>query len=225
MILLLTRGQVGGIDDPGDLLQPAGDPGGAELQQIVPFFHQRLLAEPEQADAQPGGHLRLGLARHRRQLSARDVNLFRQGKPGGTPGARLDQRRLVESLDGADRAALARGIKDHFVAHPQAAGRHRAGDDAAVIALGGELVDVLHRHPERLVHCGAFGREPIQRLEDGGAGVPRHGAAAAGDVVALPAGRGDETGGMDPDLVEKGAVFADDARRMVPGRIPRDPSC
>ena len=57
-----------------------------------------------------------------------------------------------EGLHAADARPLAAGQEDDLVAHVQPAGHDPAGDDAPIVALLGELVDVLHRQAQGLVH-------------------------------------------------------------------------
>ena len=61
------------------------------------------------------------------------------------------------------------------------------GDDAPVVALLGELVDVLDRHPERTVDRRRLAVERVERIEHGRAVVPGKMRGAIGDVVAAAA--------------------------------------
>ena len=74
------------------------------------------------------------------------------------------------------------------------------GDDAAIIALLGELVDVLHRHAEWRVDRRRLGVECVERLEHRGSVVPGQVGRARRDVVAAAAAGGDEalTAGCRP---------------------------
>jgi hypothetical protein len=67
-------------------------------------------------------------------------------------------------------------MEDHRVAHVQDPALDGAGYDSPVIAAGGELVDILHRHPERLLYCAGLGTKAVENLQCRWAGVPRHGA-------------------------------------------------
>ena len=64
-----------------------------ELEQVVLPLDHRLLAEPEQADAQPGGDLGARLMLQRRQLAAGDVDLLLQGEADGPAGLGAGLRR------------------------------------------------------------------------------------------------------------------------------------
>ena len=80
------------VHDAVDLLDPRRHPGGAELEQVVLPLDQRLLAEPEEAHAQPGGDLGPRLVLQRRQLAAGDVDLLLQGEADGPAGLGADLR-------------------------------------------------------------------------------------------------------------------------------------
>ena len=94
------------------------------------------------------------------------------------------------------------------------------GDDAAVVALLGELVDVLDRHPEGKLDRRRLGVEPVERIENGGAVVPRKLGGPIGDVVAAAPGHRDEGRRPDADLVEERGVLAHDL--VVHTAVPAD---
>ena len=163
-----------GVHDAEDLLDPRGDARRAQLEQVLLALDHRLLAEPEEAHPEPGGDLRARLVLERRHLAARDVDLLlqREARPPAPASARR-LRRPVEGLDALDPALLARGVEDHLVAHLHRAGVDGARHDAPVVALLGELVDVLDRHAERLVDRRRLAVERVQRIEHRGPVVPR----------------------------------------------------
>ena len=121
-----------------------------------------------------------------------------------------------------DPARLAGGIEHDLVADLDRAGLDGAGDDAAVVALLGELVDVLHRHPERLVDRRA--RSARKRSSASSTVGPWYQGIAAErlrDVVAVAAGHRDERRRAARRSGPGTRVYsADDARRSAPGRSP-----
>ncbi len=201
-----------------DLLDPRGDPGGPELEEVVLPLDHRLLAEPEEADAQPGGDLGTRLVLQRRQLAAGDVDLLLEGEADGPACLGAGLHRAVEGLDALDPALLARGVEDHRVADVDGAGIDRPGDDAPVVALLGELVDVLNRHAERPLHRRRLAAEGVERVEHGRALIPGQVGRAVGDVVPATSGHRNEAGRPNADLFEEGAVLAHDTieDRAVP---------
>src|SRR6185436_11567123 len=166
------------------------------------------LTEPEEADRNSGCSLGRGLALAGGDLTPGDVDLFLQGEPGGAAGPGLAGRALIERLDATDSAALSRRMEDHGIAHRQPAALDRSGDDAAVVPLSGELVDVLHRHPERLLDRTWLGVEAIQHLQRRRAAIPVHRDGPPGQVVTVGAAHRDEARGHDAHLGEEAAELS-----------------
>ena len=94
------------------------------------------------------------------------------------------ERRHRPALDGLDLRDLAGGHDDDFVAGAEAAGLDAACDDAAVV----ELVDRLHRQPQRKLLQRPRRFERIERLDHGRPVVPADPRRAFGDAVAVARG-------------------------------------
>ena len=185
-----------------------------ELEDVLAAGRQGLVTEPEEARLEDVG-LEGGFFLVAHDLAALDEDLLVEGDAEALAGARrLERLRHVPGLDRLDPRRLVRGREDDRIADLQPTGLDPAGDDAALV----ELVDVLHRHPERPLGRRLLVLEGIERLEDAGALIPGHLGAVADDVVALPGGDRDDAGGLDAEILEIGPVLLGDLAEPV-GRV------
>jgi hypothetical protein len=152
----------------------------ADLQQILPARKHRVLMHPDEGGLELVGHF----GRFRgggQQIAAGNIDLPVQRQRDGLSGNSLFQIAIVRD-DAFDPGFLARRQRADAIAHGDLA----AGDlprEAAEILI--RAIDPLHRQAEGpftgfILHLHGF-----QMLHQRAAGVPRHGRAAAGDVLAL----------------------------------------
>ncbi len=153
------------------------------------------------------------------------VDLLRERESRGLAGADHGRRDAVERLERLDARPLARRMEHHLVADAQPAAVDRAGDDAAIVAVVGELEDGLHRHPERSVHRLTLAPESVEHLEHRRSGVPRHRRRSRREIVAVASDHRDDRRGLEPDGAEERAEVARRTRRNPPAGCRRDPSC
>ncbi len=119
-------------------------------------------------------------------------------RPALAAAAGLAVSRDRPRLDRADPRALARRRHHDLVADRDAAALDAAGDDAAVV----ELVDRLHRKPQRQRARGLGRREPVERFDDGRAGVPRDRRRPRDDAVAVARRNRDDRGRLHAEALE-----------------------
>jgi hypothetical protein len=153
---------------------------GAEHHLIGPAAKQRRLVQPDQARADTVGDARQFLGRQ--HVAARHVDLAVEHQGHGAAGGGLRQ----VAGHGDDARHQRPGAGGHGV-DPQPR-LHRAGGDRAGEAAepGSRPVDPLHMHAKRVGRGGRRRLRAVQRVQQGGAAVPGHGRAAAGDIVAVP---------------------------------------
>jgi len=101
-------------------------------------------------------------------------------------------------------AVFAGGREEEPVADRETADLDAAGDDAPRV----ELVDVLDREAERQILLARRRGEPVERLDDGRCGAPRHAGRAGCEVVAVAGRDRDDVLCRDADRGEIGRHIA-----------------
>ena len=201
--------EVGGVDRLLDREHFDHDLGRGHLELVTATPLEGLARHPEDTGANSRG--RRGHVVHvTHDLAAAHVDLLRQRDAHGLPGADFVRLRRVEALDRGDRRVFARRRELDRVADANPSRRDLPGEDAAVVAGGRELVNVLHRHPESTVLARRSARQTVESLEHRRPRVPRHLVARAGDVLSVERGNGDEMIARQVELLQERAVFVHD---------------
>ncbi len=113
----------------------------------------------------------------------------------------------VKRLDGDNGGRLAGGPEGDLIANGHRPRRDRSRHNASVISRLGELVDVLHRHPQWQVVLGRGFFAVVHHFEHGMAFVPGHPIGEGDDILPFPRGDGDEGQWGHLDVGEEGRVF------------------
>ena len=125
-------------------------------------------------------------------------------------------RRRVERLDALDGRDLVRRREHHLVADRHLPGLDAAREDAAIVAVLGELVDRLHRHAQRLVRARRRLGQRVQQLQQRRPLVPGRLLAAVGEVDARHRRDRDELARLErADALEERAVLLLDRVEVV----------
>ncbi len=164
---------------------------------------QRPAPEPKNVGAEGGGDQ--GNSRFvRGDLAPFDENLLIQRHADRLSRLGLRRGRLdVEGFNGADQRRFVRRRKDQAVPDFHATGGDPTRDDPTRV----ELVDVLHREPQRLLPPRRFFLEEAELIQHGRPLVPGHLRAARRDIVAQLGADGDDPLGDNVELREKISIL------------------
>src|SRR4051794_26543122 len=157
---------------------------GAQTDQDLIALRQWLVVQPENPGAD-SPRIAWGRSDMRNDVAALDEQFAVERDADRASGAvAAAERRYRPAFHALDLCDLAGGHDDDFIAGSEMTGFDPARDDAAVV----ELVDRLHRQPQRQLLQRPGRLECIQRLDHGRAPVPADSRSVFGNAVTVARG-------------------------------------